>query len=254
MLHFRDFVSLSLTLGWQDVKQAYRRSALGPFWLTLGMAVQIAVIGLVFGLIFGSPMVEFLPFLASSLIVWAFISGSLLDGSVAFVAGEAIIRQLPIPHYVHLLRSLWKNVLVLAHNFLILPIVFLVFLLPPNWNILFLFPGLLLTSSFLFFMSYLIALATTRFRDMQQITASVITVMFYVTPVIWQPSLIPSGTAHLLLGLNPFYHFLQIIRLPILGKSPTFENWGLSIAVTLVVGLAAYMAAKKYKNRLAYWV
>ena len=253
-MQFRDFLLLSFTLGWQDVKQAYRRSALGPFWLTLGMAVQVVVIGLVFGLIFKSPVEEFLPFLASSLIVWGFISGSLLDGSVAFVTGEAIIRQLPIPHYVHMLRSLWKNFIVLGHNFVILPIVFLVFLSPPNWNIVLLFPGLLLTSVFLLAFTYLVALATTRFRDMQQITASMMTVMFYVTPVIWQPSLIPSGTAHLLLGLNPFYHFLQIIRLPILGQAPTLENWALSIAITFVAVSVAYLASKKYKNRLAYWV
>jgi lipopolysaccharide transport system permease protein len=218
------------------------------------MAVQVVVIGLVFGLIFKSPLEEFLPFLASSLIVWGFISGSLLDGSVAFVTGEVIIRQLPIPHYVHMLRSLWKNLIVLGHNFVILPIVFLVFLSPPNWNIVLLFPGLLLTSAFLLAFTYLVALATTRFRDMQQITASMMTVMFYVTPVIWQPSLIPSGTAHLLLGLNPFYHFLQIIRLPILGQAPTFENWALAIAMTLLAGCVAYLASKKYKNRLAYWV
>jgi ABC-type polysaccharide/polyol phosphate export permease len=89
---------------------------------------------------------------------------------------------------------------------------------------------------------------------MQQITASIMTVMFYVTPIIWQPSLIPSGTAHLLLGLNPLYHFLQVIRLPILGESPTFENWALATLIALVSVLVAYLAANKYKNRLPYWV
>jgi lipopolysaccharide transport system permease protein len=89
---------------------------------------------------------------------------------------------------------------------------------------------------------------------MQQIVSSVMVVVFYVTPVIWQPSLIPGETAHLLLGLNPFYHFLQIIRLPILGQAPTFENWSLAILITLLTGLVAYLASKKFQNRLAYWV
>jgi lipopolysaccharide transport system permease protein len=177
-----------------------------------------------------------------------------MDGSMAFVTGEAILRQLPMPHYVHILRSLWKNILMVGHNIVILPLVFVVFLKTPTWNLLLLVPGFILTTAFIFFATYILALVTTRFRDMQQILSSVMTVVFYVTPVIWQPSLIPGGTAHLLLGLNPFYHFLQIIRLPILGQAPTLENWSLAIVITLLAGMVAYLAAKKYKNRLAYWV
>jgi lipopolysaccharide transport system permease protein len=247
-------VHIPLSLGWQDLKQGYRRSAIGPFWLTLGMAVQISAIGLVFGLIFGTPMEEFLPFLATSLILWALISATITDSSMAFVTGEAILRQLPMPHYVHITRVLWKNVLMFGHNLVILPFVFLLFLKAPTWNLVLFVPGFLISSVFLSFFGYLLALITTRFRDMQQIITSLMTVVFYVTPVIWQPTLIPAGIAHLLLGLNPFYHFLQIVRLPILGQAPTFENWALSIAMTLLAGLVAYLASKKYKNRLAYWV
>ena len=218
------------------------------------MAVQIGAIGVVFGLIFRTPLEDFLPFLATSLILWAFISAMILDSSMAFVSGEAIIRQLPLSLNVHILRVLWKNIVMLAHNLAILPFVFLLFLKALNLNLLLLLPGFLVTSVFLSCMGYLLALVTTRFRDMQQIVNSLMTVLFYVTPVIWQPNLIPSGIAHLLLGLNPLYHFLQIIRLPILGQAPTFENWSLSIAMTLLAGLAAYLASEKYKNRLAYWV
>jgi ABC-type polysaccharide/polyol phosphate export permease len=254
MVSIRMTLSVAQHLGWQDIRQAYRRSAIGPFWLTMGMAVQVVAIGLVFGLIFGTPLEEFLPYLAVSLILWSFFSSSILDGSMGFITGEAILRQLPIPVYMHMVRSIWKNVLMLAHNAVILPILFLVFLKLPNWNLVLLVPGFLMTATFLFCSSYILALVTARYRDMQQIIASVMTVMFYVTPVIWQPSLIPSGAAHLLLGLNPLYHFLQIVRLPILGQAPTFENWALAIVMTLLAGLVAYLASKKYRNRLAYWV
>jgi len=248
------YIQLAFTLGWQDVKQSYRRSSLGPFWLTLGMAVQVLALGLVFGLIFESPLDEFLPFIGTSLILWGFINSSVLDGSMTFISSEAILRQLPVPHYVHVLRSVWKNLLMLMHNIVILPVVFLVFLKSPNWNILLFLPGFLVVSAFLISATYFLAFLTTRFRDMQQIIASIMTVVFYVTPIIWQPSLIPGGTAHLLLGLNPFYHFLQIIRLPILGQAPTFENWALATVITVLTGLVAYLTSKKFKNRLVYWV
>jgi lipopolysaccharide transport system permease protein len=218
------------------------------------MAVQILSIGVVFGLIFGSPMEEFLPYLAASLILWAFISGSITEGSMGFVASEAVIRQINLPHWVHIVRSLWRNLIILGHNVIVIPIVFLFFLRSSTWNLLLVIPGALVTSLFLFFFTFTLATLTTRFRDIQQITASIMTVVFYVTPVIWQASLIPGGIAHLLLGLNPFYHFLQIVRLPILGEAPTLENWLLAVVATLVAGLVAFWTGFKYKNRLAYWL
>jgi lipopolysaccharide transport system permease protein len=248
------FTKLSLSLGWQDLKQAYRRSALGPFWLTLGMAVQVLATGLVFSLIFDSPVQEFLPFLAVSLILWTFISTAISDGAMAFVSGEAIIRQLALPHYVHVLRSIWKNTLVLLHNLAILPIVFMVFLKPLSLNLLFIIPGFLVTSAFLLSATYVLGLITTRFRDVQQIVSSAMTVLFFVTPVIWQPSLIPAGMAHLLLGLNPLYHFLQLVRLPILDQAPTLDNWTLALFATILTTAMATLASRKYKSRLAYWV
>jgi ABC-type polysaccharide/polyol phosphate export permease len=243
-----------MSLGWQDVKQAYRRSSIGPFWLTAGMAIQIATIGLVFGLIFGSPLEEFLPFLAVSLILWSFISSSISGGSMAFVAGESIIRQLSIPQGVHVLRALWQNTITTAHNLVIIPFVFIIFLKPPTVHLALIIPGFALNVVFLFSVGYLLGLITARFRDVQQIISSLLVVLFYLTPVIWQPALIPGGTAHLLLGLNPFYHFLQITRLPILGQAPTFENWAISTVISFIAGIVAYLAAKQYRTRLAYWV
>src|SRR5947208_84479 len=78
-------------LGWQDVRQRYRRSALGPFWLTISMGVMIGTIGLVFGQIFNSPMKEYLPFLTVGMILWTFISAVLLEGCSGFIAAEGII-------------------------------------------------------------------------------------------------------------------------------------------------------------------
>jgi lipopolysaccharide transport system permease protein len=251
---FSHGTDLALQLGWQDVKQAYRRSAIGPFWVTLGIGIQIAVIGAVFGLIFRASLSDFLPFLAVSIILWTYMSSSINDGSMAYVAGTEIIRQTSIPHYVHLLRVLWKNLILLVHNAVILPIVFVVFLKPPSWSLLLVFPSIIVTSLFLYSMSVTLATITTRYRDMQQIINSGITVLFYVTPVIWQPNLIPPGTAHLLLGLNPVYHFLQLMRLPILGEFPTLENWGVCIVATALAGALGYKVTQKYKHSLAYWV
>jgi lipopolysaccharide transport system permease protein len=218
------------------------------------MAVQVVAIGFVFGLIFAAPLDEFLPFLAVSLVLWAFLSGSVTDGSTSFIAGEAIIRQLALPIWVHVLRSVWKNLIVLFHNASILPVVFLIFWKPISFNLFLFIPGIILNLLFLSSLALVLGVFTTRYRDVQQILVSVMAVAFYVTPVIWQPSLLPPGIAHLLLGLNPLYHFLQVLRLPILGTTPTLENWLVASGATIAMLLFASWVAKRFRHRLAYWI
>ena len=88
---------LPLFLARSDIRQRYRRSTLGPFWITISTGVMIACLGFIFGKIFKSPISEFLPFLAAGLILWGFISQVITEATTVFVSSEAIIKQLPIP-------------------------------------------------------------------------------------------------------------------------------------------------------------
>ena len=128
--------SLGIVLAWQDIRQAYRRSAVGPFWLTIGMAVQIVTIGLVFGQIFKSELTEYLPFLATSLIFWGFMSTSINEGCMTFISSEAMIKQLNLPHFQYVVRTVWRNLVSAGHNLVILPIVMLFFWRFPGWTLI----------------------------------------------------------------------------------------------------------------------
>lgn len=242
-------------LGTQDIKRAYRRSALGPFWVTAGMALQIATIGTVFGILFKADLSTYLPYLAVSIIVWSLISGVINEACLAFSSSEAIIKQTDVPLFVFIVRLLWKNLLSFAHHIIILPLVFLVVFLAPDISILLLLPGLALLFLNLAWISFVLATISSRYRDLPPIVNSLLGILFYVTPVIWTPDLLGDPAAqHLLLGLNPFYHLLQIVRLPILGEFPTFENWAVSLLIASVGWIIAGIAYKKYSKMIAYWV
>jgi ABC-type polysaccharide/polyol phosphate export permease len=246
---------ISGMLAWQDIRQAYRRSAVGPFWLTIGMAVQILTMGIVFGLIFKTDLREYLPFLATSVILWGLISSTVNDGCMSFISAEAIIKQLRIPHFQHVFRVVWKNIITAGHNIVILPLVFLAFWEFPNWSLLALVPGLVILVLNLTWIVWLLGMLSARYRDMPPIISSVVTIAFYVTPVMWYPKLIENDSlAHLLLGLNPLYHWIQIVRLPILGQWPTLENWGLALLSAGIGWTVTLVAYKNYKNMIAYWV
>ena len=246
--------SLIGMLGWQDVRQRYRRSALGPFWLTITMGVMIGTIGVVFGQIFNSPMAEFLPFLAAGMIFWGFISSVITDGCTGFIAAESIIKQLPIPLFVHILRMIWRNLLIMAHNIVIIPLVFLAVGKSVSWMAFISIPGLFLLVANLTWIALTLAIICTRYRDMPQIVGSILQILFYLTPIMWMPNLLPKRAGLYLLDLNPAYHLLEIVRAPLLGQLPTLMNWEVSLGFALVGWGLAIAVYGRYKQRIAYWL
>ncbi len=184
--------NLACILGWQDIRQRYRRSSLGPFWLTISMGVMIGALGLVFGTIFDMPMKEFLPFLTIGLILWTLITTALNEGCTGFIAAEAIIKQISLPLFTHILRVLWRNLIILAHNLLIFPLVLLVFWLPLPATALLVSVGLTLLMLNLSWMALLLGVLCTRYRDVPQIITSLLQVTFYLTPIIWRPESLPK--------------------------------------------------------------
>jgi ABC-type polysaccharide/polyol phosphate export permease len=241
-------------LGWQDVRQRYRRSILGPFWLTISMGVMIGTIGLVFGQIFNSPMKVYLPFLASGMILWGFISGVVTEGCDCFIAAEGIIKQLPIPLFVHVLRMVWRNLLILAHNIVIFPLVLLAVSRPIGWLALLAIPGLLVVLANLTWVALLLGVLCTRYRDLSQIIASLLQVLYFLTPIMWMPASLPSRAATYLLDFNPVYHILSLVRLPLMDQLPSQSNWVVSLSICVVGWAVALFMYGRYKRRIAYWL
>src|SRR5260370_13585814 len=98
----------------------------------------------------------------------------------------------------------------------------------------------------------LVGILCTRYRDLPQIITNALQVAFYVTPIIWAPTLLPGGS--LLLDLNPFYHLIEIVRALLLGNCPWPENW-LASALMSVFGWALTLIFfNRYRGRIAYWL
>jgi lipopolysaccharide transport system permease protein len=245
---------LSFFLGGQDVRLMYRRSVLGQFWITLSMAVTFAAIGSVFGLIFQSPIIEYLPFLGCGLVFFNFLSVIINEGSTSFITSEPFIRQLPLSPLIYFMRSVWKAFFVLLHNAVALVILLAIF--PPgvSWATLLVLPGLLVSGAAMCGLALALAMLSTRYRDVPQITAAVVQVLFYLTPILWLPSSLPEAARNVILSWNPFYPLIEIMRAPILNQYPTLEVWATAILLAVVLvagGLAAYVWKRR---QLPFWV
>lgn len=247
-------VRLSFFLGWQDVRLMYRRSVLGQFWITLSMAITFAAIGSVFGLIFQSPIVQYLPFLGCGLVFWSFMSLLVNEGAVSFIASEMFIRQLPLPPIIFFLRSIWKTVFVLLHNAVALALLLLIFPPEPSPAVFLVIPGVILGGVGMAGLALTFSILATRYRDVPQILAAVVQVLFYLTPIVWLPEALPAEARSIILGFNPFHHMMQVMRQPLLGQAPTLQEWGIAGALALVFVVVGTLTYARFRTRLAFWL
>src|SRR5258708_7903487 len=100
------------TIGWYDIKQRYQRTTLGPFWITISMAILTSVLGLIYGSILGVPLGSYLLYLAAGIVIWYFVSSTILEGTTVFIGAEGIIKQGAIPLSFYVYRAVWRNFIV----------------------------------------------------------------------------------------------------------------------------------------------
>ena len=151
------------------------------------------------------------------------ISGAILEGAEVFISNEGLIKQLPTPLSVHVYRLVWRQLILFAHNFVIYIVILIVFPKQLSWTDLSFIPALALIAINAVWVSLVFGILSTRYRDIGPLLASVVQLLFFMTPIIWTEKSL-QGTANAerarIAELNPLYHFLDIVRTPLLRRGP----------------------------------
>jgi len=243
---------LAWTLGWLDIKLRYRGSLLGPFWLTMSTGVMVGALGLLYAGLFHTNLHDYLPYLSLSLVLWAFLGAVVSESCATFTEAEAIIRSVRMPFFLFSLRIVIRNVLVLAHNILVIIVVFALLSTWPGWHMVLALPGILLWLLDALALSLLLGSFCARFRDIQPIVNSVMQIAFFMTPVIWKPE--QAGGHFVLLQPNPFFDLLQVVRAPLLGQSPGTVTWLAAALYSVGLCAIAWLFFARARGRVAFWL
>jgi homopolymeric O-antigen transport system permease protein len=240
------------TLAWHDIRQRYRRSVIGPFWLSLSMGATVGALGFVFSTIFQQSVPDYIPYLSLGLIVWGLISAFILEACDVFTSATGIIRQLRMPLSVHVYRMIARNYLIFVHNIVIYVVIIVVFEIWPGAAALLALPGLLLLGLNGISISVLLGVFGTRFRDLQPIVTSVVQVIFFITPIFWKG----DQLAHrpVFVAFNPFAYMIDIVRMPLLGEVPPLSTWLVVLAITIAGQAVAFAFFARFRARVAYWL
>ena len=239
-------------MAWDDIRQRYRRSLLGPFWITLSMGIFILLLGVIYSRLFHSDIRFYIPYLSAGFTVWGFISQTTNESSMAFSEGQRIIKQIKLPYLTYVLRVVWRNFIVFLHTVVIFIPVAIIFRVTPNFATLLVVPGLLLVCVNVTWAATILAVLSTRYRDMPPIVATVVQIMMFASPIMWPVSSLGDDT--MVAELNPIYHLIQLVRAPMLGTVPELLSWLIGGGMAVVgCSIAAALLVSKAR-RIVFWL
>ena len=239
-------------LGWNDIRLRYRRSALGPFWITISMAIFIVLLGAIYSQLFHQDLAVFLPYIAVGLITWGFISGTTTEACNQFIENTAIIRQLHLPFTVYAMRMVWRSFIVFLHTAVLIVPIGIFFHIHAGLTALLVFPGMLLVVLNQIWMSIVVGVIATRYRDTAQLVATGIQISMFVTPIMWPVSAISD--ARFIVKINPFYHLIELVRAPLLGDVAELASWVTVLAMCGIGYVLAALLLTRAHRRLVYWL
>ena len=239
-------------LAHHDIAMRYKGSTLGPFWITLSTLTMIATAGVLFGKIFNQNIYDYLPMFTVGLVFWYFIASTITEGSNTFISYASVLQSSSLPYSTFILRVVYRNILTLLHNAIIIPCVLIFCGSTISAKIFILLPALLIAMLTAFWVTTLFAILSAKFRDVPQILTNIVTISFLLTPIFWDPAML--GRYKNWVNLNPFYSFIDILRSPILDKYPNTESWIIVLFINLVGIAVTYICYISFNKKIKFWL
>lgn len=243
MLQLFRFRGLLATLTARELKARYRGSVLGYFWSLVNPLLLLAVYSFVFGFVFRRPVAgttdPYALFLISGLFPWLWASSSLLEGSQALSTNAALLRKAVFPAEVLPMVSVFAN---LVHFLLALPILAAALAVGRwlghpvgGWGALLLPAVLALQLPMLAGLALGLAALNTHFKDVRDLLANLLTLLFFMAPILYPLAAVPGAKLQLLLRANPFTPFTLAYQATLFyGTVPAPALWLQMASVALV--------------------
>lgn len=242
----------AMYLAWSDTRARYSKSVLGPFWLTLSNLISILGLSIVWSTLLKQDMRTFVPLITVGMIIWQLVSGSITESTTTFIRQAQVIRNVSMPTWFFVVRSMTRQVINLLHNLVIVVGVVWYFHVPLTVITWLAVVGVLLVILNLVWITYVLGLLGARFRDLEYTIASLMPLLFFVTPVIFRANNLPISMR--IIWLNPLSYFIEVVRSPVYSEVPSLRTYAVMIGLLIFgVGLS-WVLNRRYRHRLAFWL
>ena len=240
----------------RDFKVKYKRSVLGILWSILYPLMTMLVMALVFSNIFKAAMpgVNYLVYLLSGLVVFNFFSEATNQAMSSVVGNFSLINKVYIPKYIFPL----SKVLFSGINFLLTLIPLYVIIIatgtPLNIYHLLLPYGFICLVLFSIGFGLILSAVAVFLRDMFYIYGIVIMLWMYLTPIMYDISIIPEKL-QIIMKFNPLYQFISFERQIILyNQCPSLSSWIACFVLAALFLFIGILVFRKNQDKFIYYI
>ncbi|MDE2166820.1 MAG: ABC transporter permease [Alphaproteobacteria bacterium] len=240
-------------MGWQEIKRRYRRTFIGPFWATLSLGVFILTLGILWARLWHQDTKTYLPYLCAGMITWVLVSTIITDGCTTFTSAEGLIKQFNFRYSMLPCSIVWRNLIVFAHNAVIFVAVGIYAGVPVGWSTFLIVPGLALICLTGVWVGILLGMICARYRDIVQIVISLLQISTFVTPIFYRPDQL-TGRLSVMATYNFLYHYVDIVRSPLLGFTPAPISYVVTGSITILGWIMTIYFYGRFRRRIPYWL
>ncbi|MEO0369064.1 MAG: ABC transporter permease [Pseudomonadota bacterium] len=243
---------LWMVLGWNDVQTRYNRSKLGVLWASLSILIFISALGPIYASLFEVGLRDFTLHLLLGLVIWNYVSAIIMESGREYINGANYLISFQLSYGTLLLRVVWRNFVVLCYQLVVFVLVALSWGHMPNASWLVAPIALVFITLNALWMALLMSVVATRFRDFSELLNNILRLVFFVTPIMWMPSM--KADLQWVAEINPFYHLIESFRAPLQSGTVESNHWLVMIWMFIFGSIIAFPIFAKYRARIAYWL
>ncbi len=241
---FKKYKNLLKELTIKNIRLKYRNSWLGILWSFIQPLLNMIVLSVVFGGLFGKKsdyIVCYPVFLFTGRLLFSFFTSSTKQAMTSFRRNAAIIKKVYVPKYMYPLSSIFSNFVTFAISLLCLICVWIFFKftgisggaqLSINGYALLCFVPMFLLLIFSTGVGLVLSVFSVYFRDIEYIWDVLTQLLFYMVPILYHLKQINTPWIVVVIKINPLYSMIELFRQCVLYGQ--IMSWQLLLYATVI--------------------
>ncbi len=247
---FRRKTDLLWLLTKKEVTLKYKRTYLGILWSLLNPILLALVLLIAFKVFMRIKMENYIFFFLSALFPWNWFSASVTMSTGTLIGNVSLIKKIRFPRHFLVLSTILAQFI----NFIFaLPIIvgFSYFYgKGPETNWLTALP-ILVVIQFIVTLGIclVISMVNAYFRDMEYIIGIVVSLLFWMTPIIYPLEMVPEAY-RIYLAINPLTYLITAWRDLFMSNIIDWGNIGISLGSSFIFVLLGILVFQSFGKRL----
>ena len=237
----------------QTIKISYRRTTLGPIWITIQQLAFILGISLLYSQLFKVKSGDLVPLVAFGISFWGLLTSCITGASSNFIQQSQAITSstLPISFYVY--STVSQQLLTFLHSAVVLIPFAFIFGTSPRLICLITIP-LAITFAAIngFALGLWLGPLSARYRDISASIPIILQLAMFLSPIFWAPSLLADRDW--IVNYNPIAWMIETFRSPILGGPIQLELWIKFAIFTITNMVLGVTVLGRVRNKISYWI